>query len=73
MSKKAYTKPCRSGTNCETWVWRRVALHLMDYNFCRVLQTLRVTPATEAGITGHVWIIEEVVRFLDKTALSETV
>jgi IS1 family transposase len=42
-----------------------VALHYMHYNFCRVHQTLRVTPAMEAGITDHVWIIEEVVDLLD--------
>jgi IS1 family transposase len=38
-----------------------VALHFMHYNFCRVHQTLRVTPAMEAGIADHVWSIEELV------------
>jgi hypothetical protein len=42
-----------------------VALHFMHYNFCRIHQTLRVTPAMEAGITDHVWSLEEVVRLLD--------
>jgi hypothetical protein len=42
-----------------------VALHYMHYNFCRIHQTLRVTPAMEAGITDHVWTIEEVVDLLD--------
>jgi len=32
-----------------------VALHYMHFNFCRIHQTLRVTPAMEAGITNHVW------------------
>jgi hypothetical protein len=32
-----------------------VALHFAYYNFCRVHQTLRVTPAMEAGLTDHVW------------------
>jgi IS1 family transposase len=45
-----------------------VALHYMHYNFCRVHQTLRVTPAMEAGIADHVWSIEEVVNLLDKQA-----
>lgn len=31
----------------------------MYYNFARVHQTLRVTPAMEAGIADHVWSIEE--------------
>ncbi len=30
-----------------------VALHYMYYNFCKVHQTLRVTPAMEAGVTDH--------------------
>jgi len=33
----------------------------MHYNFCRVHQTLRVTPAMETGIADDVWSIEEVV------------
>jgi len=31
------------------------------YNFCRVHQTLRVTPAMEAGLSDHVWSIGELV------------
>jgi hypothetical protein len=42
-----------------------VALHFMYYNFCRVHQTLRVTPAMEAGIASHVWSLVELVELLD--------
>ena len=38
-----------------------VALCFMHYNFCRVHKTLRVTPAMEAGLTDHVWTIEEML------------
>jgi len=38
-----------------------IALFDMHYNFARVHQTLRVTPAMEAGISQHVWSIEEIV------------
>jgi hypothetical protein len=41
-----------------------VALHFMYYNFCRIHQTLRVTPAMAAGVTDHVWEIGEVVDLL---------
>ena len=41
-----------------------VALYFMYYNFARVHQTLRVTPAMEAGISDHVWSIEEIVGLL---------
>jgi IS1 family transposase len=37
-----------------------VALHMMFYNFGRVHRSLRVTPAMEAGITDHVWSLEEI-------------
>jgi hypothetical protein len=43
-----------------------VALFYMHYNFCRIHKTLRVTPAMEAGITDHVWSIEEVLDLLPK-------
>jgi hypothetical protein len=33
----------------------------MYYNFGRIYQTLRVTPGMEAGVTDHVWSIEEIV------------
>lgn len=42
-----------------------VALHYMYYNFARVHQTLRVTPAMQAGVADHVWSIEEIVGLLD--------
>jgi hypothetical protein len=32
-----------------------LALHLANYNFCRIHATLRVTPAMAAGITKRVW------------------
>lgn len=42
-----------------------VALHFMHYNFCRIHQTLRVTPAMEAKVTDHVWSIEEVIGLFE--------
>lgn len=37
-----------------------VSLHFMYYNFARIHKTLRVTPAMEAGISDHVWSLEEI-------------
>ncbi len=42
-----------------------VALHFMYYNFGRVHQTLRATPAMEAGIADHVWTLAEIVALLE--------
>jgi IS1 family transposase len=41
-----------------------VALYFMHFNFCRVHKTLRVTPAMEAGLTNHVWEIEELLNLI---------
>jgi hypothetical protein len=37
----------------------------MYYNFCRVHQTLRVTPAMEAGLADRVMTIEEICKLLE--------
>ncbi len=41
-----------------------VAIWFMYYNFCRVHQTLRVTPAMESGLCDHVWTIQELCCLL---------
>jgi IS1 family transposase len=41
-----------------------VALHFMYYNFCRIHQSLRVTPAMKAGVTDHIWDIHDIVALL---------
>ena len=41
-------------------------LYFMFYNFCRIHQALRVTPAMEAGIADHVWDVEEIVALLQQ-------
>lgn len=41
-----------------------LALYFMYYNFARVHRTLRVTPAMEAGISEHVWSLNEIVSLI---------
>lgn len=43
-----------------------VALHMMHYNFVRIHQTLRMTPAMAAGVTGKLWEIADIVALLDQ-------
>jgi IS1 family transposase len=38
-----------------------VALYAAHYNFCRVHETLRITPAMQLGVTDHVWSIRELI------------
>jgi hypothetical protein len=42
-----------------------VAIHYMHYNFARVHQTLRVTPALAAGVANRLWTLEEIVGLAD--------
>ena len=42
-----------------------LALHFAWYNFCRIHQTLRVTPAMSAGVTESVWPIEVLLNGSD--------
>lgn len=42
-----------------------IALHFMYYNFGRIHKTLKVTPAMEAGVTDHVWSLEEIAALMD--------
>jgi IS1 family transposase len=44
-----------------------LALFFCYYNFCRIHQTLRVTPAMQAGISAHVWELSDIVALLDST------
>lgn len=41
-----------------------ISLYFAFYNFCRVHQTLRITPAMQAGLTDHVWSVEELAALL---------
>jgi hypothetical protein len=36
-----------------------MALHFAYYNFCRIHQTLRVTPVMAAGVTDRIWGLHE--------------
>jgi hypothetical protein len=42
-----------------------VAIYLMHYNFARIHKTLRITPAMAAGVSDHVWSLEEIASLAD--------
>ena len=42
-----------------------ISLHYMYYNFGRIHRSLRVSPAMEAGVTDHLWTLEEIAALLD--------
>jgi hypothetical protein len=43
-----------------------VAIHAVYYNFGRIHKTLRITPAMAAGLSDHVWSLEEIVLMADR-------
>lgn len=49
-----------------------ISIYFMHYNFARVHQTLRVTPAMEAGVSDHVWSLEEIVALVESREASHS-
>ena len=43
-----------------------IAIYFMHYNFVRIHQTTRVTPAMAAGVTDALWEIADIVRVVDE-------
>ncbi len=64
MSMRRFTRLTNAFSNKMDNHAAMVALYFMYYNFGLVHQTLRVTPAMEAGLADHVWAIEEIVALL---------
>lgn len=42
-----------------------LAIHFVHYNFARIHQTLRCTPAMAAGLADHVWELAELIALLE--------
>jgi hypothetical protein len=42
-----------------------VAIHFMHYNFVRIHQSLRITPAMAAGVTKTLWSLTDMVRVIE--------
>jgi len=64
MSMRRFTRLTNAFSKKIENLGHAVALHFMYYNFCRIHQTLRITPAMAAGISDHVWDLEEVIKLL---------
>jgi len=48
-----------------------LSIYFMHYNFVRIHQTLRVTPAMQAGVTDRLWSLEDMVGIVDEWEASE--
>ncbi len=47
-----------------------IALHYMHYNFVRIHQAIRCSPAMEAGISKTLWSIKDIVELMDNPKYS---
>ncbi len=48
-----------------------IALHFMYYNFARIHQSLRMSPAMAAGVTDKLWDVEDIVALLEPKSAVE--
>jgi hypothetical protein len=65
MSVRRFTRLTNAFSKKVDNLRHAVALYAVHYNFCRIHQTLRVTPAMEAGISSRVWDVSDIVRLAD--------
>jgi hypothetical protein len=42
-----------------------ISLHMFHYNFIRIHQTIRCTPAMAAGVTDHLWSMADLVELIE--------
>ncbi len=60
MSMRRFTRLTNGFSKKVENLTHAVSLHFMFYNFGRIHKSLRCTPAMEAGVTDHVWSLEEI-------------
>ncbi|MBI2166923.1 MAG: DDE-type integrase/transposase/recombinase [Candidatus Omnitrophica bacterium] len=65
MSMRRFTRLTNGFSKKVENLAHAVSLHFMYYNFCRIHQSLRVTPAMEAQVTDHLWSLEEIINLLN--------
>ena len=64
MSMRRFTRLTNAFSKKVENLGHAVALHFMYYNFCRIHQSLRITPAMAAGVTDCLWEIEDILSLL---------
>jgi hypothetical protein len=65
MSMRRFTRLTNGFSKKVENLAHAVSLHFMFYNFGRIHKSLRVTPAMEAGVTDHIWSLEEIAALAD--------
>jgi IS1 family transposase len=66
MSMRRFTRLTNAFSKKIDNLEHAVSLHFMYYNFCRIHQTLRVTPAMAAGVTDRLWDFEDILLLISQ-------
>ena len=67
MSMRRFTRLANAFSKKVENLEHAVAHHFMHYDFVRIHKSLRVTSAMVAGVTDHLWEIEDIVKLLEET------
>jgi hypothetical protein len=65
MSMRRFTRLTNAFSRRLEFLGYSVALHFMYYNFCRVHETIRVTPAMEAGVIDTMLDVDFIVTLIE--------
>lgn len=65
MSMRRFTRLTNAFSKKVENLQHALSLHFMHYNFGRVHKSLGKTPAMAAGVTDHVWTLEEITGLVD--------
>jgi IS1 family transposase len=66
MSMRRFTRLTNAFSKKVENLAAAVALHMLHYNYVRIHQTLRITPAMAAGVTDRLWSISDLVGLLEE-------
>jgi IS1 family transposase len=66
MSMRRFTRLTNAFSKKVENLTAAVSLHFFHYNFCRVHKTLGTTPAVAAGVSDHVWTLDELIGLLEE-------
>lgn len=69
MSMRRFTRLTNGFSKKQENHGHMVARYFLHYNFCRVHSTLRVTPAVHAGLTDHIWSVEELCSLFTRAGI----
>ena len=61
MSMRRFTRLTNGFSKKNETLAAMFAIHFMHYNLARIHKSLRITPAMAAGLSDHVWSLEEIV------------